>query len=123
MVIANDITIEDVKAGFQSGQSRLKSMIQQSKANNILIDDKNCYKKYGLIKLFGLKKLEVLLIEISGHFGNKDKVKLNFDYHKGIFGMLAMLKSIADDYQSASTEKFARVKIFFLNTAGNNTFG
>ncbi|CAO3699503.1 unnamed protein product [Rhizopus stolonifer] len=88
-------------------------------ANDILIDDKNCYKTDGLVKLFGLKKLEVLLVETSGYFGNKDKVKLNFDYHKGMFGMLTIHKSIADDYQFASTEKFGKVKVF-LNAAGNN---
>lgn len=120
-VIANNITLEDVKADFESGQPRLESMTQQLKANSIFIDDRNCYKADRLVKLFGLTKLEVLLLETSGHFDNKDKVKLSFDHHKGVFDMLAMLKSIADEYHFASTEKFDKVKVFFLNVAGNNT--
>lgn len=79
----------------------MSSMTQQLRANGIIIDDKNCYKTDGVVELFGLKRLEILLVETSSHFGNKDKVKLNFDHHKGMFGMLAMLKSISDEYQFA----------------------
>ncbi|KAG2236914.1 hypothetical protein INT48_001983, partial [Thamnidium elegans] len=91
-VVAKNITMHNCKAGFQSGQPRLESMSKQLKANDIFVDDKSCYKTDGLVKIFGLKKLELLVVETSGHFGNIDRVKLKFDHHKGVFGMLAMLK-------------------------------
>ncbi|KAI8094450.1 hypothetical protein BDF21DRAFT_436294 [Thamnidium elegans] len=116
-VVAKNITMHNCKAGFQSGQPRLESMSKQLKANDIFVDDKSCYKTDGLVKIFGLKKLELLVVETSGHFGNIDRVKLKFDHHKGVFGMLAMLKCIADEFYLASIEKFSEVKVFFLNGA------
>ncbi|ORE01842.1 hypothetical protein BCV72DRAFT_320099, partial [Rhizopus microsporus var. microsporus] len=41
----------------------------------------------------------------------------NLDHHKGIYGILAILKCIADKYSFASVEKFSRVKVFFLHVA------
>lgn len=93
-------------------------MKRQLKTYNLYIDDKSQYKSDGLIKLFGLKERELLLLETSGCFINKDKSKTNFDHHKGVFGALAMLKCIADDYTFASIEKFTEVKVFFLHAAG-----
>lgn len=100
------------------GQPYLKSMSRQLKTFNLSIDDKNQYKSDGLIKLFGFKELELLLLETSGCLINKDKNKINFDHHKGMFGTLAMLKCIADDYAFASIEHFTKVKVFFLHAAG-----
>lgn len=99
-------------------QPRLKSTSKQLKANGIFVDEKSCYKTDGLIKVFGLKKLELLVLKTSGPYGNTDRVKLKFDHHKGMFGMLAMLKTIADEYHFASVENFSKFKVFFLNGAG-----
>jgi hypothetical protein len=45
------------------------------------------------------------------------KVKLNFDYRKGIFGALARIKSIADEYEYAPIDQFEKVKVLFLSAA------
>ncbi|CAO0789207.1 unnamed protein product [Mucor circinelloides] len=42
------------------------------------------------------KKLEILVLETSGSLENNDKVEINFDHHKAIFGALAMLKTTAE---------------------------
>ncbi|KAG1140485.1 hypothetical protein G6F38_009080 [Rhizopus arrhizus] len=47
-----------------------------------------------------------------------NEFKLNFDYHKGMFGALAMIKSIADEYGYAPIDQFEKVKVLFLNAAG-----
>ncbi|PHZ17125.1 uncharacterized protein RHIMIDRAFT_253084 [Rhizopus microsporus ATCC 52813] len=94
-------------------------MTRQLKLSNLYFNDSSQYKSDGLIKLFGLKNIELLLLETSGYFDNKEKIKLNFDHHKGMFGCLAMLKSIADEFEYASIDKFKRVKVFFLNAAGS----
>ncbi|KAG1167128.1 hypothetical protein G6F47_011510 [Rhizopus delemar] len=105
-IIAKSITISNCNSEFESGQPLLQSMTQQLKANGIHSHEKSCYKTDGLIKLFGIKQLELLLLETSGHFRNTDSVKLNFDHHKGMFGLLAMLKCIADEFHFANIEKF-----------------
>lgn len=108
----------NVKPDFIQGQPILQSMTRQLKLSNLYFNDSSQYKSDGLIKLFGLKNIELLLLETSGCFDNKEKIKLNFDHHKGMFGCLAMLKSIADEFEYASIDKFKRVKVFFLNAAG-----
>lgn len=35
------------------------------------------------MKLFALKSIETLLLETLDCFSNKDKIKMNFDRHKG----------------------------------------
>lgn len=79
---------------------------------------KNQYKADGLIKLYGFKKLEVLLLETSGSLENNDKVKINFDHHKAIFGALAMLKTTADEFRFASVKTFQHLKLYFVHAAG-----
>lgn len=91
-------------------------MTKQLKTLGHFVDDKNQYKSDSLFKLFGLKYTELLLAEVSGCFNNK--VKLNFDYHKGMLGALAMIKSIADKYEYASIDQFEKTKVLFLNAAG-----
>ncbi|EIE76042.1 hypothetical protein RO3G_00746 [Rhizopus delemar RA 99-880] len=117
-VIAKSITISNCKADFVEGQPILESMTRQLKASNLYIDYRSQYKSDGLIKLFGLQNIELLLLETSGCFDNKVKIKLNFDHHKGMFGTLAMIKCIADEFEYASTDQFKKIKVFFLNAAG-----
>ncbi|EIE75454.1 hypothetical protein RO3G_00158 [Rhizopus delemar RA 99-880] len=40
--------------------------------------------------------------------------KINFDHHKGMFGILSMLKNIAEQFKFGDVEKFEDVKLFFL---------
>lgn len=82
------------------------------------MDDKSQYKADGIIKLFKMKEIEILLLETSGSFNNKDKVKINFDHHKGMFGSLAILKTIADEFYFTSADTFKTLKVFFLHAAG-----
>lgn len=100
--------------GFQLGQHRLESMSKQLKANGISVNEKSCYETDGLLSLFGIKKLELLLVETSGHFGNTDQAKVKFDHHKAVFGLLSMLKIIADAFYLASVQKFSTIQVFFF---------
>lgn len=116
-----------VAAIWISYQPYLESMSRQLKAANRYVDDKHQYKSDVLVKLFGLNKLELLLLETSGTFLNKGKNKVKLDHHKGVYRALAMLKCIADDYLYATLKIFAKVKVFFLHAAskvsmyGNST--
>lgn len=117
-VIAQALSDSNCKADFVEGQPVLESMTRQLKLSGLYHDNKSQYKTDGLLKLFGLKGIELLLIETSGCFDNDDKVKLNFDHHKGMFGTLAMIKSLVDEFDYASIGQFKKVKVFFLNAAG-----
>lgn len=101
------------------GQPILESMTTQLKATGAYIDDKNQYKSDDIVKLFGIKDLEILVLETSSKFSNHDKSKINFDHHKGMFGSLAMLKCVTDAFPFGSVETFCEAKVFFLHSSGN----
>lgn len=119
-VITTDI--ENSLADFRPGEVKLKSMSNQLKKSEILKDDKCNYLADGIIKLYGLKEIEILLLETSWHFRCTDKSKHSFDHHKGIFGSLAMLKNLADEFPFAKLDSFSTIKIFFLHAAGKMQF-
>jgi hypothetical protein len=48
--------------------------------------------------MVNIRNLELLLVETFGHYGNTDKTKAKSDHHKGTSGTLAMLKTIADEF-------------------------
>ncbi|KAG2203375.1 hypothetical protein INT47_010073 [Mucor saturninus] len=87
-----------------------------------LYKDNHSYLADGIIKLHGLKNIEIVLLETSGCFGSIDKSKIAFDHHKGLFGDLAMLKSIADEFPMATVEAFQKCKVFFVHGAGKNIY-
>ncbi|KAG0934809.1 hypothetical protein G6F57_011588 [Rhizopus arrhizus] len=115
--IANGVTVNHCGAELKVGEPVLKSMSKQLKELGLQLHDKSQYKADGIIKLFKMKEIEMLFLETSGSFGNKDKVKINFDHHKGTFGSLAILKTIADEFCFASVDTFKTLKIFFLYAA------
>ncbi|GAA5802099.1 hypothetical protein HPULCUR_007559 [Helicostylum pulchrum] len=116
-LIRKSLKVHGCEGYFVQGESFLDSMTQQLKATGLYSDERSRYKTDGLIKLFGLKKLELLLLETSGHFSNDDNVKITLDHHKGMYGILAMLKCIAYEFPFASIEKFSHAKVFFLHAA------
>ncbi|KAG1055544.1 hypothetical protein G6F43_002499 [Rhizopus delemar] len=98
------------KAGFRHGETPLVSMGEQLKTLPLYKEDSHIYLADGIIKLNGVKNIEILLLETSGCFGSIDRSKIAFDHHKGLFGALAMLKSIADEFPMASMEAFQKCK-------------
>lgn len=116
--IAKSIIIDGCNPDFIQGQPYLESVSRQPKVVNLYVDDKNQYKSDGLVKLFGLNKLDLLLLETSGSFSNKDKNKGKLNHYKGVYEALAMFKCIVDNYPYATLKAFAKVKVFFLHVAG-----
>ncbi|KAG1449688.1 hypothetical protein G6F55_010053 [Rhizopus delemar] len=97
------VEVNECKTDFKDGEAQLESMTQQLKASGLYKDNKFQYKADGLIKMYGVKNLEILLLETSYHFGSTDKCKAGFDHHKGLFGSLSMLKTIADCFSLETT--------------------
>ncbi|KAG1446285.1 hypothetical protein G6F46_011926 [Rhizopus delemar] len=61
--------VNECKADFKDGEAQLESMTQQLKASGLYKDNKSQYKADGLIKMDGIKKLEIVLLETSYRFG------------------------------------------------------
>jgi hypothetical protein len=105
------------------GEASLLAMTKQLQMFDIYKDDIHSYLADGIIKLYGLKKLKVLLLETSNKFGCMEKPKISFDHHKGLFGFLAMLKAIADEFPFASMKTFYQCKVIFIHVSGKiNSF-
>jgi hypothetical protein len=105
-------------AEFRVGETPLESMTRQLNAN----DDATLYYADGIITLYGMEELEVLLLETSSFFGSTKNNKRCFDHHKGLFGSLSMLKTIADEYYLGTIETFSKIKIVFVQAAGTTFY-
>ncbi|KAI8889667.1 hypothetical protein K501DRAFT_315106, partial [Backusella circina FSU 941] len=81
------------KAVFRHGEALLISMNKQLKTIPSYKEDNHDYLADGIIKLYGLKNIEIFLFETSDCFGSINKSKIAFDHHKGFFGALTMLKN------------------------------
>ncbi|CAO3689774.1 unnamed protein product [Rhizopus stolonifer] len=96
------------KAGFRRGETPLQSMAKQLKTLELYKEENHSYLADGIIKLYGLKGLEVMLLETSGCFASSNRAKHSFDHHKGLFGALSMLKSIANQFNKAIIQTFCK---------------
>ncbi|KAI7892165.1 uncharacterized protein EV154DRAFT_543377 [Mucor mucedo] len=103
--------------GFFPGEEHLLSMTRQLKQKGQFKDGRFCYNADGVIRLQDFHDIEVCVAEVSGVFKNTDMTKVNFDHHKGMFAVLSMLKTVADELKYASLDIFQTVKIFFVHAA------
>ncbi|KAI9487871.1 MAG: hypothetical protein EXX96DRAFT_599451 [Benjaminiella poitrasii] len=89
------------KVVFFDGEEELVSMTKQLKRKGPFAD--------GVVRLQEAHNIEICVVEVSGRC---------FDHHKAIYGCLAMLKTIADQYKYASVDVFEQLKVYFVHTAG-----
>lgn len=87
-------------------------MTKQLKAMGIEVDQRKVYKTGGIVRLN--ENEEVLLVETAGPYLNDNPTKLSLDNSKGMFGLLAMMKTIADKYRYCSKDIFKQLKLLFL---------
>ncbi|ORE08036.1 hypothetical protein BCV72DRAFT_304060 [Rhizopus microsporus var. microsporus] len=97
-------------------------MAKQLKILELHKEENHSYLADGIVKLYGPKDLEVLLLETSSSFASIDRAKYLFDHHKGFFGTLSMLKLTADKFHKASIETFCKSKVLFVHAAGENIY-
>lgn len=101
---------------FLPGEEELAAMTAQLKTLKVKVDHRKVYKTDGIVRIWN--KLEVMLLETAGAFKKNDPCKIAFDNSKGMFGLLAMLKTIVDRYALASCESFKKLKLFYLQPSG-----
>lgn len=91
-------------------------MIMQLQSQGIT-DGRLKYNADGKILVEDLST-EILLSEVSSSYGKNSKGKTSFDHHKAMFGLLAMIRTIAILYKYGSFETFSRLKLHFAHTHG-----
>lgn len=105
-------------AYFVPREDELESMTAQLKRMGQKTDKQKIYKADGIIRLEAYRNLEVLILETAGAFGHEDHAKTAFDNSKGMFALLSVLKSVADQYRHASVEEFSKLKLYFVQPSG-----
>ncbi|KAI9313576.1 hypothetical protein BX666DRAFT_1864022 [Dichotomocladium elegans] len=78
------------------------------------------YNADGTLRANDLSSPEILLTEVSSGYGSNDAGKISFDHYKAMFGMLAMMRTLAQLYDKASFKTFSNVKIHFLHAHGHS---
>jgi hypothetical protein len=106
---------------FTPGEEPLQAMTEQLITIGANADNRKIYKADGVIRLHELFDLEILLLETSDCFQNKDERKISFDNVKGMFALLAMIKTVADRFSYASAESFQKIKLYFIQASGKET--
>lgn len=101
---------------FFPGEIELNSMTMQLQSQGIT-DGRLKYNADGKILVEDLST-EILLSEVSSSYGKNSKGKTSFDHHKAMFGLLAMIRTIAILYKYGSFETFSRLKLHFAHTHG-----
>ncbi|CAO3649580.1 unnamed protein product [Cunninghamella blakesleeana] len=120
MMDINDTAHSTIKPYFIPGEEQLISMTTQLERIGTRHDNRYRYNADGIIRLNGLLNLEIMILETSGPYKNDDNSKVSFDIHKAMFGLLSVLKTIADQFEYASLKSFQQLKVFFLHFSGSN---
>lgn len=103
------------------GEVELVAMTEQLKAQGLL-DNRFKYNADGIIRMSNSSR-EPLLVEVSSAYSEAGKDKAAFDHYKAMFGLLAVLRSIACRYRHGGMEAFKRIKVHFLHAHGRVTTG
>ncbi|KAI9264315.1 hypothetical protein BDA99DRAFT_463281 [Phascolomyces articulosus] len=96
---------------FYPGEERLNAM------NMVLGDDTVIYRGDAIVRMRGALELEVLLLETSNALGACTESKKAFDFYKALYGGVAMLKSIANQFKYGDIKLFKRIKVYFLHAS------
>lgn len=103
---------------FYPGEEKLVSMSTQLEKQG-LYDKRFKYSAGGVLRFTkDLHTFELLLLETSSAYNAAAKEKASFDHYKGMYGLLAILKTIADTYPYADLSVFKKLKVHFLHVHG-----
>jgi hypothetical protein len=106
---------------FLPEEIELEAMTAQLK-NKGMTDGRYKYNADGLICANDFSGLEILLTEVSSGYGSGDGSKVSFDHYKAMFGMLSMMRIIAQTYNKGTFDTFRKLKIHFLHDHGRQQY-
>ncbi|KAI8080500.1 hypothetical protein BDF21DRAFT_339618 [Thamnidium elegans] len=81
-------------------------------------DGRYKYNAGGMLIVNDLSAIEILLTEVSSGYGSNEAGKISFDHYKAMFGMLAMIRTVAQLYDKVSFNTLTKVKIHFMHAHG-----
>ncbi|CAO3692898.1 unnamed protein product [Rhizopus microsporus] len=99
------------------GEVELISMTERLSKQGLL-DNRFKYYADGKVRI-NADKQEPLLLEVSSALGRATQDKIAFDHTKAMFGLLAILKTLACKYSHGSFESFKKIKIHFIHVHGH----
>ncbi|CAO3680004.1 unnamed protein product [Rhizopus microsporus] len=76
------------------------------------------YNADGTLRANDLSVTEILLTKVSSAYSSNDAGKTSFDHYKAMFGVLAMIRTVAQLYDKASFN--TELKTHFLHAHGNS---
>ncbi|KAL7318307.1 hypothetical protein PS15m_004541 [Mucor circinelloides] len=104
---------------FFPGEIELNAMTIQLKQKG-MNDGRYKYNADGTLIVNNLPAIEILLTEVSSGYGSTEAGKISLDHYKAMFGMSAMIRTVAQSYDKASFSTFTKLKIHFLHAHGNS---
>jgi hypothetical protein len=104
------------KAIFVTGEEELESITRELEKDS-QTDGRYKYYADGVLRV---NNVEVLIMEASSAYDKVANIKFSFDYYKGMFGALSIMKHIASKYKYASFDTFKALKIHFIHAFGKN---
>lgn len=102
---------------FFLGEIELDAMTIQLKQKG-MNDGRYKYNADGTLIVNDLYAIEILLTEVLSGYGSNEADKISFDHYKAMFGMLAMLRTVAQLFDKVSFNTFTQLKIHFLHAHG-----
>lgn len=103
-VLLDEFDNHEMSPFFLPGEEELITKTTQIKTLKTKVDHRKVYKADGIVH--DKNDLELLFLETAGAFKKNDVRKAVFDNGKGMFALLVMLKTLADNYAFASCESF-----------------
>lgn len=102
---------------YMPGEIELTSMTAQLSKQGLL-DNHFKYYADGKIRI-NADKQELLLLKASSALGQATQDKIAFDHTKAMFGLLAILMTLACKYSHGSFESFKKIEFHFIHAHGN----
>ncbi|KAG0162170.1 hypothetical protein DFQ30_002897, partial [Apophysomyces sp. BC1015] len=99
---------------FFPGEVYLQSTAYQIKQIVDYDGTMSAYKADGIIRLKGIKNFEIFLCETSGGLLQGSERKRTYDSHKGMFGMVVMMKTLVDTFHFASMDAISAVNLYIV---------
>ncbi|KAI7847468.1 hypothetical protein BDC45DRAFT_491661 [Circinella umbellata] len=78
------------------------------------------YNADAILRATDIGNAEICLLETSSAFDKAGRPKISFDHHKAMFGLLSMIKSIAQEYHHATYKELKKMKFIFIHAHGDS---
>ncbi|KAI8350632.1 hypothetical protein EDC96DRAFT_448230 [Choanephora cucurbitarum] len=96
---------------------------------SLAIDDKTSFfpgeielsassENYNADALIKYSEVEICVLETSGRYKLEDKARFGYDYVKGAFALLSMIKAIYKKYRFATKETTVELRVHFVHARG-----